>query len=45
VFLDLEIGQFCVEGSPARLPSDLINKLEADSRAARPHRQLAKPAI
>jgi hypothetical protein len=24
---------------------DLINKLEADSHAARPHRQLAKPAI
>jgi hypothetical protein len=24
---------------------DLINKLETDSRAARPHRQLVKPAI
>jgi hypothetical protein len=24
---------------------ELINRLEADSRAARPHRQLAKPAI
>jgi hypothetical protein len=24
---------------------DLINELEAESHAARPHRQLAKPAI
>jgi hypothetical protein len=35
----------CVEGSPARLAGDLINKLEADSRAARLHRQVVKPAI
>jgi len=35
----------CVEGSPARLASDLINTLEADSRAARLHRQSVKPPI
>ena len=28
-----------------KVASDLINKREADSRAARPHRQLVKPAI